>query len=220
MGDRTLAIGVMGGTFNPIHLGHLRAAEEVALSLQLEQVIFIPSANPPHKGEKGIVSFAHRWRMLELAVGGNPLFILSDLEYQREGKSYSVETLTQLAEQYSGDEELYFVLGSDAFLELPTWKSYRELFSLCHFVVVNRPGFQQELLLTMLKTHVSGDYAYDVTLQGYVHPDYNIVYYREITLLDISSTYIRDLLAIGHSVRYLVPESVEQYIQQNSLYQQ
>jgi nicotinate-nucleotide adenylyltransferase len=219
MGERTLGIGVIGGTFNPVHLGHLRAAEEVGQSLQLRQIIFIPSANPPHKGEKGIVSFAHRWRMLELAVGGNPLFSLSDLEYQRAGKSYSVETLTELSNQYSGDEELYFILGADAFLELPTWKSYRELFTLCHFVVVSRPGFQPESLFAMLKTNVSRNYTYDSTLQGYVQPDYNIVYYREITLLDISSTHIRKLLATGRSVRYLVPESVEQYIQQYSLYQ-
>jgi len=209
----------MGGTFNPVHLGHLRAAEEVGQSLQLGQIIFIPSANPPHKGEKGIVSFAHRWRMLELAIGGNPLFSLSDLEYQRAGKSYSVETLTELSNQYSGDEELYFVVGSDAFLELPTWKSYRELLALCHFVVVKRPGFEPESLFAMLKTKVSGNYTYDSTLQGYVHPDYNVVYYREITLLDISSTHIRELLATGCSVRYLMPESVEQYIQQYSLYQ-
>jgi nicotinate-nucleotide adenylyltransferase len=210
----------MGGTFNPVHLGHLRAAEEVAQLLPMRQIIFIPSANPPHKGEKGIVSFLHRWRMLELATHGNPLFVLSDLEYQRAGKSYSVETLTQLSSQYNGDEELYFVLGSDAFLEIPTWKSYQELFTLCHFVVVSRLGFQQEALFTMLKSQVSDKYTYDTTVQGYVHPDYNTVYYREITLLDISSTYIRHLLARGRSVRYLVPESVEHYIEQHSLYQQ
>jgi nicotinate-nucleotide adenylyltransferase len=106
----------MGGTFNPVHLGHLRAAEEVAESLQLQQVIFMPAAKPPHKSAVGLVSFDHRWRMLELAVRGNPLFVLSDLEHQRPGKSYSVETLTQLSRQYGEDEELYFVLGLDAFL--------------------------------------------------------------------------------------------------------
>ena len=125
-----MGIGIMGGTFNPIHFGHLRAAEEVAESLQLQQVIFIPAAKPPHKSEVGLVSFDHRWHMMELATAGNTLFVLSDLEHQRPGISYSVETLTQLAKDRGGSEELYFILGLDAFLELPTWKRYRELLSL------------------------------------------------------------------------------------------
>jgi nicotinate-nucleotide adenylyltransferase len=213
-----LGIGIVGGTFNPVHLGHLRAAEEVAESLQLGQVIFIPAAIPPHKSAAGLVSFDHRWRMLELAVSGNPRFVLSDLEHQRPGKSYSVETLMQLSSRYGGDEELYFVLGLDAFLELPTWKSYRELFKLCHFVVVARPGFAPESLEIMLKTQIDGSYFFDPEVQGYVHPNQYVVYYREITLMDISSSNIRSLLASGRSVRYLLPEEVEKYIRQEGLY--
>jgi nicotinate-nucleotide adenylyltransferase len=208
----------MGGTFNPVHLGHLRAAEEVAESLQLQQVIFMPAAKPPHKTAVGLVSFDHRWRMLELAVGGNPLFVLSDLEHRRLGKSYSVETLTQLSSQYGGEEELYFVLGLDAFLELPTWKSYRELFKLCHFVVVARPGISPESLDEMLKTQVGDNYLFDPNIQGYVNPNQYVVYYREITLLDISSSTIRNLLASSRSVRYLLPDKVEHYIRQHGLY--
>jgi len=215
-----LAVGIMGGTFNPIHFGHLRAAQEVAESLQLAQVIFMPAAKPPHKSEVGLVSFDHRWHMLELAMEGNPLFVLSDLEYQRPGISYSVETLTQLAKERGGSEELYFVLGLDAFLELPTWKSYRELFSLCHFVVVARPGFSPESLDAMLKTQVSASYSFDFQVQGYLHPSLHTVYYREVTLLDISSSTIRQLLAEGGTVRYLLPKKVEEYIQQQGLYQQ
>ena len=215
-----MAVGIMGGTFNPIHFGHLRAAEEVAESLQLGQVIFIPAAKPPHKSEVGLVSFDHRWHMLELATAGNPLFVLSDLEYQRPGISYSVETLTQLAKERGGGEELYFVLGLDAFLELPTWKSYRELFSLCHFVVVARPGFSPESLDAMLSTQVSASYSFDFKVQGYLHPSLHTVYYREVTLLDISSSTIRKLLAEQGTVRYLLPKKVEEYIQQQGLYQQ
>jgi nicotinate-nucleotide adenylyltransferase len=218
--EESLGIGIMGGTFNPIHFGHLRAAEEVAESLQLQQVIFIPAAKPPHKSEVGLVSFKHRWHMMELATAGNPLFVLSDLEHQRPGISYSVETLTQLAKDRGGNEELYFVLGLDAFLELPTWKSYRELFSLCHFVVVARPGFSPESLATMLNTQVSDLYSFDLQVQGYLHPSLNTVYYREVTLLDISSSTIRKRLAEGGSVRYLLPKQVEEYIQQQGLYQQ
>ncbi len=206
----------MGGTFNPVHLGHLRAAEEVAESLKLARVIFIPAAKPPHKSEGKIVPFKDRYRMLELALGGNPLFELSDLEHRRPGKSYSVETLTQLASQLG--EALYFVVGLDAFLELPTWKSYRELFSLCHFVVVARPGYSPTSLDKMLQTQVSDKYSSDSQVQGFVHPSLYTVYYREVTLLDISSSSIRDLLAIGCSVRYLLPEKVEDYIHQQGLY--
>jgi nicotinate-nucleotide adenylyltransferase len=208
----------MGGTFNPVHIGHLRAAEEVAESLQLRQVIFMPSAKPPHKSTAGLVSFDHRWRMLELALHGNPLFVLSDLEHQRPGMSYSVETLAQLSSEYGEGEGLYFVLGLDAFLELPTWKSYRELFSLCHFVVVARPGFAPESLDVMLKTQVDDRYSFDSEVQGYVHPNRYVVFYREITLLDISSSNIRNLLASRSSVRYLLPDEVEHYIRQQGLY--
>jgi nicotinate-nucleotide adenylyltransferase len=208
----------MGGTFNPVHLGHLRAAEEVAESLQLAQIIFMPAAKPPHKSEAGLVSFKHRYHMLEQAVADNPLFALSDLEDQRAGKSYSVETLSQLSRQQGEGEELYFVLGLDAFLELPTWRSYLELFSLCHFVVVPRPGFSPDSLYNMLKTRVSASYSLDSQVKGYVHPSKNTVYYREITLLDISSSNIRKLLAQGCSVRYLLPEKVVKYIQQQGLY--
>jgi nicotinate-nucleotide adenylyltransferase len=210
----------MGGTFNPIHFGHLRAAEEVAESLRLEQMIFIPAAKPPHKSEVEVVSFDHLWHMMELAIEGNPLFVLSDLEYQRPGISYSVETLTQLSKERGGSEELYFVLGLDAFLELQTWKSYRELFSLCHFIVVARPGFSPESLDAMLTTQVSDRYSLDIQVQGYRHPSLHTVYYREVTLLDISSSAIRKLLAEGGTVRYLLPEKVEEYIQQQRLYQQ
>jgi nicotinate-nucleotide adenylyltransferase len=206
----------MGGTFNPVHLGHLRAAEEVAESLKLTRVIFIPAAKPPHKSEGKIVPFKDRYRMLELALVGNPLFELSDLEHRRPGKSYSVETLTQLSSQLG--EGLYFVVGLDAFLELPTWKSYRELFSLCHFVVVARPGYSPTSLDKMLQTQVSDKYSSDSQVQGFVHPSLYTVYYREVTLLDISSSSIRDLLAKGGSVRYLLPEKVEGYIHQQGLY--
>lgn len=208
----------MGGTFNPVHLGHLRAAEEVAELLDLAHLTFIPSAKPPHKREKELLSFGHRWRMLELAVAGNPRFRLSDLEYRRPGKSYSVETLSQLSSQYGLDAQLYFVLGLDAFLELPTWKRYRELFSLCHFVVVGRPGHSPSALKTMLQNQVSARYRHDAEVEGFVHSELYTVYYREVTLLDISSSRIRDLLARGKSVRYLLPAKVVAYIYKQGLY--
>ena len=218
MGDRRLGIGIMGGTFNPVHVGHLRAAEEVAESLQLERVIFMPAAHPPHKSEGKLIAFRHRYRMAELAVTKNPRFQLSDMEQQRPGKSYSVETLAQLSAKYGSGDQLYFVLGLDAFLELPTWKNYRELLSLSHFVVVARPGYSPQSLSTMLQTTVSEGYSFDDEIQAFVHPECYTVYYREVTLLDISSSRIRELLAKGCSVRYLLPESVEAYIGEHGLY--
>ena len=213
-----MGVGIMGGTFNPVHFGHLRTAEEVAESLLLAQVIFMPAAQPPHKGDVGLVAFRHRYRMLELAVEDNPRFTLSDLEHQRPGKSYSVETLTQLATLYGRGEELYFVLGLDAFMELPTWKSYLELFSLCHFVVVARPGYSSTSLDAMLKTQVSDEYVFDRKVDAFIHPSLHTVYYREVTLLGISSSSIREKLARGRSVRYLLPERVEAYVYQQGLY--
>jgi nicotinate-nucleotide adenylyltransferase len=218
MEDRTLGYGILGGTFNPVHLGHLRAAEEVAESLQLERVIFMPAAHPPHKSEGKLIAFEHRWRMLELAVPDNPRFQLSDMEHRRPGKSYSVETLAQLSAKYGGGDQLYFLLGLDAFLELPTWKRYRELLSLTHFVVVARPGYSSQSLDRMLQTKVSDRYAFDDEDQAFVHPERYTVYYREVTLLDISSSRIRKLLARGCSARYLLPEKVELYINEKGLY--
>jgi nicotinate-nucleotide adenylyltransferase len=209
----------MGGTFNPVHLGHLRSAEEVTESLDLDRVLLIPAAQPPHKSERELISFAHRWRMLELAVGGNPRFQLSDLEHRRPGKSYSVETLTQLTDQYGPGTELYFLVGLDAFLELPTWKRYRDLFSLCRFVVVARSGHPLDALHSMLRGKISPGYSFDNQEQAFVHPRLFPVYYRQVTVLDISSSRIRELLSLGRSVRYLLPEQVVHYIYQEKLYQ-
>ena len=210
--------GILGGTFDPIHFGHLRAAEEVADAFGLSTVLFIPAAKPPHKEEQELTSFAHRWRMLELALAGNPRFVLSDLEHRRPGKSYSVETLTQLLSQYGEDSLLYFIVGLDAFLALPTWHRYRDLFSLCHFVCVARPGYSLTDLDRMLQTSVSELYRFDEQIQGFVHPEQRPVYVRQVTLMDISSSKIRDFVGRGSSVRYLLPVEVEAYIHEQGLY--
>ncbi|MBW1979589.1 MAG: nicotinate-nucleotide adenylyltransferase [Deltaproteobacteria bacterium] len=210
--------GILGGTFNPVHFGHLRAAEEVAESLQLAEVVFMPAANPPHKDLHCLVSFSHRYAMLELAVAENPFFTLSDLERQLSGKSYSVETLTWLASHSPEEELLYFIVGLDAFLDLPSWRKYRQLFTLAHFVVVARPGYSHEQLESMLTAQISSDFVYDDHEGKFSHPHYLPVYYRQVTLMDISSSKIRQLLASGRSVRYLIPAAVEAYIYQHALY--
>ena len=130
-----------------------------------------------------------------------------------------METLAQLTDHYGENEHFYFLVGLDAFLELPTWKDYRELFSLCHFVVVGRPGYSSESLSSMLQTQVSDNYFFDSQVRGFVHPDLYNVYCREVTFLEISSSRIRELLGKGRSVRYLVPEKVWYYIMEHGLYQ-
>jgi len=210
--------GILGGTFDPVHFGHLRAAEEVVDAFDLSTVMFIPAAKPPHKEERELTSFTHRWRMLELALVGNPRFALSDLENRRPGKSYSVETLTQLLRQLGQDALLYFIVGLDAFFALPTWHRYRDLFSLCHFVVVARPGYSLAELDDMLHAAVSEDYRFDERVSGFVHPEQRTVYVHQATLMDISSSKIREYVSRGRSVRYLLPVEVETYIHEQGLY--
>ncbi len=150
-------IGVMGGTFDPIHLGHLRTAEEAVEFLDLEALYFIPSASPPHKPGRKILPFEHRWRMLELAVKDHPKFRYSGIEHDLPGKSYTVVTLQKLHEMWRNSRwSFYFLVGLDAFLELNTWWHYHELFELAHMCVLRRPGVQAgRTWMSFLKTKVS-----------------------------------------------------------------
>ncbi|MEJ2071586.1 MAG: nicotinate-nucleotide adenylyltransferase, partial [Syntrophobacterales bacterium] len=137
-------LGLFGGTFNPIHYGHLRSAEEVAEALDLNQIWFIPAALPPHKSSSEVTSFEVRLALTRLAVGRHRRLKVSDVEGRRPGKSYTIETLHHFREEFGSQGELYFILGMDSMLEIATWKKYRELFTLSHFVVLNRPGYDQD----------------------------------------------------------------------------
>ena len=207
-------IGILGGTFNPIHFGHLRAAEEIRENLSLDKVIFIPSGIPPHRPASEIVSFAHRYEMVKLAIAHNPSFSISDIEGQRAGKSYTVDTLKLLKEKINA--EFYFIIGLDAFLEINTWKSPKELFTLTHFIVMPRKGFKQEEILTPLKRL----FAEEVKKKNdaFILPTGKCVYFCHISSLNISATHIRRLLAEGRSIRYLVPKEVADYIYKKGLY--
>ena len=207
-------IGILGGTFNPIHFGHLRAAEEIREDLSLDKVIFIPSGIPPHRPASEIVSFAHRYEMVKLAIAHNPSFSISDIEGQRAGKSYTVDTLKLLKEKINA--EFYFIIGLDAFLEINTWKSPKELFTLTHFIVMPRKGFKQEEILTPLKRL----FAEEVKKKNdaFILPTGKCVYFCHISSLNISATHIRRLLAEGKSIRYLVPKEVADYIYKKGLY--
>jgi len=211
-------LGILGGTFDPVHFGHLRAAEEAWEAFGFDHLIFMPAADPPHKSNHIITLFKHRWSMLQMAAKDNPRFRLSDMEQTLSGKSYTVVTLNKLLESFSEETELYFLVGLDSFLELHTWWHYRELFQLTNFVVLRRPGFPEEEVENFLRQKVSARYEWDGKAGLYRHPDLFPVHHLQNTYLGISSTRIRQLLSEGRSIRYLVPDPVMRYIEEQKLY--
>lgn len=214
---KPIRLGLFGGTFNPIHYGHLRAAEEVAELLNLQELWFIPAGLPPHKAPEAVTPFEVRLAMTRLAVGRHPRFRVSDLEGRRPGKSYTVETLRHLRQEFGPEGELFFILGLDSLLEIPTWKDYRELFTLSHFAVLERPGYDPGQVEEVLKGQVHGDFqARGANL--FVHPSGHQVVILATTHLDIAASRIRELARQGRSLRYLLPEAVRRFILKNRLY--
>ncbi len=210
-------LGIFGGTFDPVHLGHLRMAEETMEYLPLEEVLFVPAAVPPHKGGNRILPFEHRRRMLELAIESNPRFRISDIECRIPGKSYTVKSLRKLQDELP-EAELFFLVGLDAFLEMDTWFEFSEIFRLTDIVVLNRFGPCESDVGSFLSRKVSDGFE---TVPGegkFVHPELKTVYCLVNTRIDISSTRIREFAAEGTSLRYLVPDSVLGYIKENHLY--
>ncbi|SHH20674.1 nicotinate-nucleotide adenylyltransferase [Thermosyntropha lipolytica DSM 11003] len=197
------ALGIMGGTFDPVHIGHLLAAEWVRSEFNMDKVVFIPAASPPHKDEGDMTPIEHRYRMVELAIQDNPYFEISPVEKERKGKSYTVDTIAYFRERYP-DKDLYFIMGTDSLLSFPTWKKPELLVTLCSFVVVSRPGYvipasfwEKEGLLPLLQPKL---------------------YILEMPGMDISSSEIRERIKQGKSVKYLLPREVEEYIYKHSLY--
>ncbi len=208
-------VGLFGGTFNPIHLGHLRAAEEIREEFGLKRIIFIPAGIPPHRPLEEVVSFADRYEMVKLAIASNPSFEVSDIEGRQKRLSYTVETLKYFSQQ-NQDDEYYFIVGLDAFIEIHTWKSPQELLRLAHFIVMPRKGLKKEEILKPLKMV----FSQSVFLRKDICqlPTKKNVYFCDISSLNISATFIRQLLSQGKSIRYLVPEAVADYIYQKGLY--
>jgi nicotinate-nucleotide adenylyltransferase len=209
-------IGLFGGTFNPIHMGHLRGAEEIREAFGLQQVIFIPAAIPPHKVTEEVIEAKHRLEMVRLATANNPFFSTTDIELSRPEKSYSIDTIRYLRERHP--DIFFFILGRDAFVEIETWKEFQHLFSLCNFIVMTRPGFQKTLSTSPLPEALVPVFRYDQEIKGWIHTSGHTLHFKDITVLDISSTKVRELIERGESVRYLIPGEVEAYIQKNRLY--
>lgn len=213
-------IGILGGTFNPVHEGHLAAAEEVRERLQLERVLFIPAFIPPHKVED-LPSAAQRLEMVRLAVSGNSCFEASDIELRRGGRSFTIDTIAELRE-ITPAAELFFLAGIDSFLEIKTWKEWQRLLSLCTFVVLSREGY---LFADLERTGLFGTKS-DVlaalderrTSMATLDAGGATVVLMRIPFFEISSTDIRDRLRQHRSIKYLLPEQVEGYIIENKLY--
>ncbi|MEW6739874.1 MAG: nicotinate-nucleotide adenylyltransferase [Nitrospirota bacterium] len=222
-----MRLGILGGTFNPIHFGHLRAAEEARERGNLDKVIFMPSGNPPLK-IVDLIDASHRYAMARLATASNVNFVVSDLEIRQIEKSYTVNTIQRLCEIYPGDE-LFFILGIDAFLDIPNWWQPDVLTGMVDFILVTRPGFD---LMDVLKSPyinkgqgskvnpVRSDASNEVKGQG---EEIRLKSGRkalvlQMTPMGISSTEIRRLLREGKSIKYLLPDKVEEYIYKHNLY--
>jgi nicotinate-nucleotide adenylyltransferase len=210
-------IGLMGGTFNPVHCAHLRIAEEARDLCKLARVLFIPAADPPHKPLAGDISFAARCKMVQLAIIGNPGFELSEIEGEREGKSYSIDTIGHFHTLCPGDK-LYFIIGSDSFFEIGLWHRYAEIFRLCSLIVVERPGRPIVDPLEALPVAIRGEFSYTGTPRRLQHASGHTVHILKGRPLDISSTVIRSLAAAGNSIARLVPPVVEAYIKDQRIY--
>lgn len=188
-----MRIGILGGTFDPVHKGHIYLAKKACAKLRLDKIIFIPTYLSPHKKGIKVTSAKHRYNMLRLAIAGNKKFKISDMEIKRRGRSYSVETLRRLRKRYGHEARIFFITGSDSLNELDRWKDLVEILKLCRFVVVERPGFKaMKLPLGCM--------------------------FLKIGAKDISATEVRPIVKQGGSLAQLVPGSVINYIRRNKLY--
>lgn len=195
--------GILGGTFDPIHFGHLVLAEKSREAFQLEKVIVVPAAIPPHKIGEVATEAQHRLKMVELAIQGSPWFEVSTVELDRKGPSYSIDTIRQLKKELS-DPETALIMGFDSLLELHSWKNYQSILEETKIITAFRPGYP---ILT-------DDQHWPPFLKAYRHQ----ILVLEAPLLDISSTWLRVELMYGRSIRYLVPDPVIDYINTNGLY--
>lgn len=192
-----MQIGILGGTFDPIHFGHLIAAEHVRDQLELHQVWFLPAFVPPHKHGKTVSRATHRLNMVERAVANHPQFRVSKVEFEREGNSYTVDTMTILRERFP-QHEFFFIIGADMVQDLPRWHRIDQLINMVQFVGLDRPGYERPELANNIARRVR---------------------FVTMPLVDITSTNIRKRRASGRSVRYLVPDSVREYMEEHRLYE-
>ena len=214
-----MRIGLFGGTYNPIHFGHLRVATEVREAFDLDRIVLIPAAHPPHKRGGELAPSSDRLKMLHLAIDNDPDLKISEVELQRKGPSYTIDTLTYFQNGLETANQRFLIMGLDAMLEIDTWKSYRKLLASVPVIVISRPdplyrsvtdGWQR--MEHYLKSVVSPAYSFTEADNAFVASGLAPIYILNVSTLDISSTRIRNLVRSGLSIRYLVPDSVADYI--------
>jgi nicotinate-nucleotide adenylyltransferase len=212
------AIGILGGTFDPIHYGHLRLAEEMLELANLSQIRFVPAGTPPHRDEPQ-VSALHRSAMVRLAIADQPAFVLDAREVERSGKCYTVDTLRELRAELGPDQPLCLLMGGDAFLQLDTWHEWEQLFELAHIVVGYRPGFTLEERIHTATPKLQSHYQQRLcAAQVLSQKPAGGIAELAIPKLEISATLIRSRVAENRSIRYLLPNAVADYIHQHQLY--
>ena len=196
--------GILGGSFDPIHCGHLMIAEQVKINFGLDEVFFIPSGDPPHKNGVNITSGQKRIDMLNLATEGNPYFKVLSLEVDRKGLTYTVDTLRILSQLYGDEKKIFFIIGADVVFDLLTWKRYEDVFEMCEFIAVGRNGFADDNVNDRIK---------------YLKKQHGAkIHIIKCPTFEVSSSFIRDSIFEGKSIKYLVPQKVEEYITKNNLY--
>jgi nicotinate-nucleotide adenylyltransferase len=194
--------GVLGGSFDPIHAGHLHIARQACLRLALDKVVFVPAGDPPHKLDQALTDPEHRFEMVRLALAQEPCFGISRIDIDRPGPCYSVDTVRLLQERWGPEVRIYFLIGADSLVDLPTWYQPRRLLELCQVVAIGRPGYEVDL--TALERRFPG--APPVLLLEHVPP------------IDVSATEIRRRVSAGASIEGLVPPAVADYIEAHRLY--
>lgn len=200
---RKKRLGVMGGTFDPIHNGHLVLAENARVEFELDDIIFIPTGNPPHKDKNKISFTNHRYEMVLLATNSNPCFNLSSMEMEQSNITYTVDTVEYIQNKYE-NIEIYFILGADSFCNIRMWKDYKKLLSLCNIIIAKRLDTDDNIL--------------NQKLDSFKQVYRDSIYILQAPLIDISSTDIRKRVKKGMTIKYLVPEAVELFIEKNNLY--
>jgi nicotinate-nucleotide adenylyltransferase len=220
-----MQIGLFGGTYNPVHLGHIQVAREIKDGFSLDRIYIIPSALPPHKEPGNMANAVDRLEMARLAFSGEAGFIVSDVELKRSGPSYTIDTLHYFKSLLPEQARLYWILGLDAFLEINTWMSFKELFKLVPFIVLSRPGegggsisCVRERLELFIHNHISGGYTFSEQDRHFSHRTYCPIHCFDVTPIDISSTHIRDALKENRSIQRMVPNIVENYLKHKRLY--
>lgn len=217
-------IALFGGTFNPIHRGHLQAALDVLAQFRLDLIYFIPSSLPPHKRQGPLASARQRLEMVNLALSGHAQLVACDVEIQREGPSYSIDTVRRFKQTTAPDGRLYFMVGLDAFMEIHTWRAFDLLFAETAFIVMSRPGSGQwtpemrRQASTYVQQHISPAYRLDGEEKYLAHPELHDIHLASVTPVDAASSQIRDLIRRGRPITPWVAPPVAEYIAQQGLY--